>query len=235
LAGPVFIVGRLSPGSSFVGTLATGPANITGTYECRIHGAASDRLAINGGLDLTGATIHLAAIRNPSQPSYLIATYTGTLTAPAPPVLTGLPGYRLDLDTPGEVKLVAEPGYYSWALGFPGLAETNPEADPDADGALNLMEYVLGGDPRTASPPRTLAQSLEEDHLVLEYSRSDASQLDTIQTGQWSTDLTHWEDIPPILIDDNGSAPDCMEIRIPLSYSKGGRLFGRMKASLSKP
>ena len=66
---------------------------------------------------------------------------------------------------------------------------------------------------------------------VLELNRrSQASLADTLQTGQWSTDLLTWTDIEPVLIQNNSPEPDDMEIRIPLGNAVNGRIFARLQA-----
>ena len=62
---------------------------------------------------------------------------------------------------------------------------------------------------------------------------SASSDIDT-QVGQWSSDMIDWHisaPITPVLIHDNGSDPDDMEIRIPLSNESGGKLFGRLNVT----
>jgi autotransporter-associated beta strand protein len=168
-AGAVTIGGTVAPGATGVGTLATGAAIITGTYACQLDGATSDKLAVTGNLDLNGATIHLSEVTPASASSYVIATYTGTLvTLATPPVFTGLSGYTLNTTTAGEVRIV-NAGYGSWADSWsgPALSDKSAGADPDHDGIKNLLEYVLGGDPRVSSTSFLPALSRAGGNLVL--------------------------------------------------------------------
>jgi hypothetical protein len=88
---------------------------------------------------------------------------------------------------------------------------------------------VLGGDPRISDTDILPTQKIEGGFLVLSYTRSDASEADTQQAGQWSTDLDTWFSIAPVLVSENGDEADDMEIRIPLSNAVNGKLFGRLQ------
>ena len=77
------------------------------------------------------------------------------------------------------------------------------------------------------------SQAIVGSNLVLSYKRSDASQNDTTQVGQWSTDMNTWHDIAPVMVNDNGTDPDDMTISIPLSNAVNGYLFGRL--SVTRP
>jgi hypothetical protein len=120
-------------------------------------------------------------------------------------------------------------GFDAWVLSFPGLSDITAGGDPDGDGISNLMEYVIGGDPRISSTEYLPNQSIIGSNLVLTYKRSDASESDTVQTGQWSTNLNDWTDIAPVLVQENGTDPDDMTISIPLTNAVDGKLFGRLK------
>jgi hypothetical protein len=97
----------------------------------------------------------------------------------------------------------------------------------------NLLEYVLGGDPRKSSTEFLPKGTIEGTDLVLTYKRSDASETDTIQAGQWSTDLQTWSDadVTVELVSKNATAPNDMKVRIPLSKAIDGKIFGRLHVS----
>jgi hypothetical protein len=126
-------------------------------------------------------------------------------------------------------------GLDTWASGFPGLTDKSPAGDPDHDGLSNLMEYVIGGDPRLASSSHLPAAACVGTDLVLSYQRRDESQTDTTALGQWSTDLLNWNNIPPVMVSENAADPDSMEIRIPLTNAVGGQLFGRLQVTKPPP
>ena len=128
--------------------------------------------------------------------------------------------------------LIPGSGYDVWA-GTNSVSDGSPEGDPDGDGIKNILEYVLGGDPRKSSTAFLPKGTIDGTDLVLTYKRSDDSETDTTQAGQWSTDLQTWSgvDVTTELVSENGSAPDDMKIRIPLSKAIGGKLHGRLHVS----
>ena len=131
----------------------------------------------------------------------------------------------------GVVKLVkigGATGFSAWADGWVGLTDKTPGGDPDNDGIRNLMEYVIGSDPRVSSSLFLPKQTTVGNDLVISYKRSDDSEADTTQTGQWSTNLGSWTNIPAVLVNENGSSPDDMTVTIPLSNAVNGKLFGRV-------
>jgi autotransporter-associated beta strand protein len=236
LAGPLAVGadGAVNPGAlGGVGTLTIGAAAISGTLLCDLGPAACDTLTVNGALALSGATLSFNLLGVPVAASYALVSYTGT--APAFSTVVNLPaGYQLDYSLPGVIRLQQATGYESWAEAN-GLIESNniADRDPDHDGMSNLTEYCLGGQPLASDPSILPKSALIGANLVLTYQRNDASENDTTQIGQWSTDHTNWTDLAPVLVNENGPNPDDMTVSIPLSNAVGGRLFGRLK--LSKP
>ena len=231
--GTLAVAGSVAPGTTGVGALSVGATTLSGTYACDLAGTTADSLAITGNLNLTGATLAVTEVTPATAPSYVIATYTGSLTGTFATVPAG---YLVDTATTGQIKLVKSAGGYSdWADSWTGpvLSDKTPGGDPDGDGISNVMEYVIGGDPRVSSTSYLPGQAIVGTDLVLSYERSDASETDTTQTGQWSTNLTDWNDIAPVLVSENAADPDSMEIRIPLTNAVGGKLFGRL--NVTKP
>jgi autotransporter-associated beta strand protein len=218
--------GFVAPANTTINTLTLASATIGGTYQCQLDAATCDLLAVTGTLTVdAGTNISFSGI--PAASEYTIVTY-GTLGG-ALPTIVPPSGYALDVATAGQIKLIKTTGgYTAWADGFPGLTDKTPGGDPDGDGIKNLLEYVIGGDPRVSSTGFLPKQSLSGGNLVLSYQRSDASETDTTQTGQWSPNLTDWNDLAPVLVNENGTAPDDMEIRIPLTHAVNGKLFGRL-------
>ena len=227
--------GFVAPGGAGIGTLTVGSAALTGTYQCQLDVASGDQVVVTGALTVSpGAAIAVSTLGTPAAASYLIATY-GSLGGGAPTV-TGIPGgYVLDTATTGQIKLVKSAGYDTWADSWtgPALSDKTPGGDPDGDGISNVMEYVIGGDPRVSSTSYLPGEAIVGTDLVLSYERSDASEADTTQTGQWSVNLTDWTNIAPVQVSENDADPDSMEIRIPLTNAVGGKLFGRL--NVTKP
>lgn len=146
----------IAPGITGTGTLTTGAASLTGTYQCQINGTACDKLAINGNLTFDATST--IAITTPgggaTEAAYVIATCTGTRTGT--PLVTGMPsGYSLDLATPNQVRIVKPTGFSSWASTHAGGQAAN--LDYDGDGVPNGIEYFMGatGSTLTTGPAVT--------------------------------------------------------------------------------
>ena len=94
----------------------------------------------------------------------------------------------------GTVTSVSTTPYSAWAAGINwNGGDPSPEADPDQDGIVNLMEYALGGDPVSAlSAPRPEPQ-VAGSKLQISFLRARS---ELIYTVQGSSDLTTWTDIP---------------------------------------
>jgi autotransporter-associated beta strand protein len=240
--------GFLAPGSD-IGTLTTGNATIAGTYSFEGNGSIADRLTVNGNLTITGATLAINAITPLLEPSYVVASYTGTLTGTFGTV-TGLPsGVTLQYDaTNKQILLITTQtgGYNAWATskGLTG-ANNGLTQDPDNDGTTNLMEFYLNGNPLASDTGTLLTQSLDATYLTLAFKRRDDANGDlTSQVAQYGSDLTGWTDVPigaassgpdanGVLVDivANGTDPDTINVRIPRSLAATGKLFGRLKVA----
>jgi autotransporter-associated beta strand protein len=124
--------------------------------------------------------------------------------------------------------------FVTWVDGFtpnallPDEASKLPGADPDSDGIINLMEFVIGGSPVVSSQSILPTLATVGGDLVLSYTRSDESESVTTQVGQWSTDLTNWNDVTPLLVNENLASPDDMTITVPKSNAVDGKLFLRL-------
>lgn len=232
LASPLNVAGTVAPGISGLGTLSSGSLVLTGTYSCQVDVATSDSLSVSGNLDITGATLACSTTVIPGAASYVIASYTGTLTGTFA-TETGVPsGYSVQYDTANKQIKLVKPGYATWADSWtePVLSDKTPGGDPDNDGITNLLEYILGGDPRVSSTSILPTASIIGSNLVLEYTRNDDSESDTTQVGQWSTDLGTWTDVAPVMVNENAAAPDDMSVTVPLTNAVDGKLFLRLKA-----
>jgi autotransporter-associated beta strand protein len=139
------------------------------------------------------------------------------------------------------VTVTGEPDsdpYMAWIDGFtpnallPDEASKLPGSDPDSDGITNLMEFVLGGSPVVSSQSILPTLATVGADLVLSYTRSDESESVTTQVGQWSTDLTNWNDVTPVLVNENDALPDDMSVTVPKSNEVNGRLFLRLSVEM---
>lgn len=157
VTGAVVADGTVAPGLAATGTLTTGDVSFgsTGVLACTLDGANGDLLAAAALTIDPAATITVTG--TPALSEYVIATYTGA--APAGHFdESALPsGYGLDYNTTGQIKLVintSQSPYQAWAAGAPNnLAgqDALPGADPDGDGVKNIVEFALGGDPKSGS------------------------------------------------------------------------------------
>ena len=144
--------GTLAPGDS-VGTFSAANTTLAGTYACEFDGSICDRIAVTGSLDITGATLAITTISPQLETSYVMATYTTTLTGTFANV-TGLPAsYSLKYDAVNKQILLVQGGYDAWAaaMGLTVGVNDGKLQDPDGDGVSNLMEYALGGNPLSAT------------------------------------------------------------------------------------
>lgn len=191
------------------GTLSVGP-NLAPTINFSIAIGAVLDLDFAGQRTVNSLSMGSAMLLPPGIYSSNHATYGPYFSGPGSLLITGS-------------------GYEVWA-GTNSVSGESPEADSDGDGMMNLLEYVFGGDLLKSSSEALPKATVEESDLVLTYKRSDDSEVDTTQVGQWSNDLKTWSnaDVTMELISENGNAPDNIKIRIPQSKGANGRLFGRL-------
>lgn len=173
MSGAVTITGTLAPGISGIGLLETGQVGATprtttinGTLQIETDGSAgtpTDVLKAAGALTLGASSVlDFNAIGTAlTAPSYVIASYGGTLTGTFGTVTDLPPGYSLVYNfdngvTSTNIALVKTASPFGLWIDtyFPG--ETNPAiigaaADPDGDGESNAVEFALGGTPNNGS------------------------------------------------------------------------------------
>jgi autotransporter-associated beta strand protein len=233
--------GTFSAGET-TGEFISNSANIQGTWLHQINGPASDHLQINGNLTIgNGATIAIQAIA-PTLPSYVIATYTGTLTQ-GTNLVTGVPaGYSVDYafgPSGKQIALVSSSSdpYAAWEeaeeipAGLRGF-----DQDADGDGVPNGIEFITQSDPMDGSSSNLPVARLDGDDFVFTYDRrDDAVDLEiVVKTSEtlsapWTAAVDGVDGVE-ILVEPNGAAPDSVEVRVPRNGR--GRLFGRMEAGL---
>lgn len=153
--------GKLAPGNS-VGTL-TALNNVaftgTATFEVEINDAGADRLDVTGSLNIATAALVVSEISPATSSLYIIATY-GSVVGAAFGSTSGVPqdydviiGYN-GLNQIALVKSGSQTPFQQWISSPPyNLAGNDalPGADPDHDGASNLLEFALGGNPTSGS------------------------------------------------------------------------------------
>lgn len=120
-------------------------------------------------------------------------------------------------------------GYATWIAGFSGLSSTAPDADPDQDGMVNLLEYYLGslaGTPDAAASLPVISK--DASTVTLTWWRLK-SATDTTGTVQWSDAFADWQStgISAQVISDGGTRE---HIKATLTLQPGDtRKFLRLK------
>ena len=196
--------GTLAPGNG-AGTFSAGHTTLNGIYACELDGPNADRLTVTGNLDLTASTLTITTLTAPSAGSYVIASYTGTLTDTFATV-NGLPeGYSVQYDgTAKQIKLVKS-GFAGWAT-TNGLSG-NPGADFDHDGLADAVEYVLGTSPTTGNAGGPAA-SLVGGDLVFNFTRDHASMTPDLAVAvEVGSTLGTWPDVYQVGADTASSTP----------------------------
>ncbi|MDP1581676.1 MAG: chondroitinase-B domain-containing protein [Candidatus Didemnitutus sp.] len=141
-------------------------------------------------------------------PAGLALSSTGTISGT--PTTSGTSEFTVrvtDVDNDSATQALAilvNPAPPPIAQGYAGWAETHftsvelsdpqiagPNADPDADGFPNLVEYALGMDPRENSSTGLPVIELLENEWTFIYTRP-ADRSDLTFTVQYSSDLANW-------------------------------------------
>lgn len=233
IARAVTVAGKIAPGAS-AGTLTTGNTTITGTYAVEVDGATADQLVVNGDLNITGATLDVALPGGGfTQTSYVIATYSGTLTGT---FATITPGYSV---TYGGGQLVLKQGS---ASGFEAWATTKGVAgfdvDSDGDGIANGIEFVIGGEPAIGAGSNSAALLPQASYhaasgdLVFVFRRMpDAAYLNPAV--EYSTTMLpgSWIAGPAGTVIGTEDGADLVEVRLVPALAGGGKVFARLKVS----
>ena len=110
-----------------------------------------------------------------------------------------------------------------------------PLMDPDFDGIMNLLEFVLGTGPMSPSDSALPTLKLDGAQWIFEYDRNDDSLPPaTTQVVQYGSDLSGWTDIPVPATSSGavtitaGTPADHVRVVIP---NLGGKVFARLKVT----
>jgi autotransporter-associated beta strand protein len=140
-------------------------------------------------------------------------------------------------------------GFWAIAQGLELGINDDPAQDPDGDGVINMLEFVLGGDPLVSSPGCLPQASLSEDNFIFTFSRRRESIAEVALAFQWGTDLAEWPH--EIEIGAQSSGPDLLgvaitvtaglegtdldsvTITVPRSNAADGKCFGRLGATFA--
>jgi len=219
---------RFLPGANGVSNKVTGAgtANLNGTLSINLANAE----VANGNawtlVDVTTRNYNLAGVTS-INPALTFTNSSGVWTA-----TDGGNTWTFTQAT-GVLGLAtgASSAYDTFASVIPNAADRDPTDDPDADGISNLAEFVLGGSPIVSSQSILPTQVIDATNIVLSYKRTDASELApaTTSAGQYSTNLSTWTDVTPVLVNENGAAADDMTVTVPKSNAVNGKLFVRVR------
>ena len=145
----------------------------------------------------------------------------------------------------GDIRLftatTATP-YETWALTFPALdtpAKRLATADPDNDGNVNLIEFLLNGNPGISDPAIAPDLDASGTNFVFTFNRRDDAEAGATLLFQYGTDLVGWTNAAigatsgvvgsaTITVVENGTSPDVITVTVPKSVAPGGKLFGRL-------
>jgi hypothetical protein len=170
-----------------------------------------------------------------------LATASPSLGTPVNFSVTNPQTYTItaqDLSTKAyAVTVTFQPAYTTWAAaqGLTAGVNDGPLLDPENDGNVNLLEFVLGGAPMVSS--QTILPKLIKTGAVwtFEYDRSDISLSPaTVQVVEYGNDLIGWT---PITIPTTtsgsvvitpGSPADHVVVTLP---NLGGKVLVRLKVT----
>ena len=130
----------------------------------------------------------------------------------------------------------ASTDYATWSgRGIHNLAG-GPSADDDNDSIANLLEYVLGGNPRATSSGILPSATASAGNLIFSFRRIHSTVTDTTQVFQHGTDLSGWADVPVVaggMVAIQPDAPQAGTDTVTITVPEGTqtRVFGRLKVS----
>jgi hypothetical protein len=155
-----------------------------------------------------------------------------------PGVYSSTSGFIIGTGTLTVTSGPASAGYVAWSgRGIHNLSGA-PPADDDDDGIANVLEYVLGGNPRAATSGILPAATASAGNLVFTFRRIHSTTADTTQVFQHGTDLSGWTDVPvvaggivTIQPDTPQAGTDTVTITVPAGANP--RTFGRLRVSVA--
>lgn len=173
---------------------------------------------------------------------YRLVGRSNEAATPNSPLGQGLFVGSFSINAAGEVRFqpAATPSdpYASWADSF-GLTgnDRNFDADPDADGLENGIEFVVGGHPdQTGDADKAPTLSRDDEAIIFVYRRVDAAadsapavQFSTNQFATWSP-ATHGVGGVVVTTDNDGfgAGVDRVTVRIPWTPAVSPSIFARL-------
>ncbi|MDB4345837.1 LamG domain-containing protein [bacterium] len=145
--------------------------------------------------------------------------------------------YNVVLSSAEVAELYASyQGVQAWLSQFPDLVDLDPESDPDGDRLATIVEYVIGGNPTSASAEWNPLVEEGMNEVTFKFNRRAASAAGTSQIFQFSTDLIEWDDFfltgsmsLEVLVGPVVDGIEEVMISIDEEDVEDGRAFGRLK------
>lgn len=262
-AGPVTVNGTLAPGATVGSALGTSSLTLSGgsTFAAQIadwNGAAGtgydtadfasvSTTATSGSklivqVDATGlvnfsesARDFVIASADAAPSGFTADNWQVNVTG-----FTGTGTWSLGVDSNNLVLSyeAGAAGYGTWIAGFPGLSDASVNGDPDSDGILNLVEYVLNGLPGSSSPNVLPQANATGGNLVFHFVRRSESKTDTTQVLQYGTNLTSWTDVAipaasagNVVITPDTPSAGLETIAVTVPGGSNSSLFARLKVT----
>lgn len=252
----------IAPGTTGIGAFYCKSAALSAgsTLAIQIDSTASsaDSLVSANTISLAGANLTLTEIGSgtiTAGTELILVDAAGNLTgtfagyAEAAPVSVGANTFTIHYSAT-QVKLVSTTvpnPYLDWAAskgldGSPGK-ETAFDADPEADGISNGLEWILGGDPLASDGSSLVAMTGNgTTGITLTFTREEASIGAANLFAEWSIDLGGtWTQVPigpsggsyangVVVTVNEVSTPDDVTVNIPAANASNGKLFARLRA-----
>lgn len=256
--GPISLAGSAAIDDNNFPIVITGP--VTGTANLTKSGASITTIAqpgwtgnttVNAGtLRLDQATLSTASTVSIGATAVLHLGFSGTqqvalirvggVDLPAGTYNSSHQVYGARFAGPGSLRIgPPASGYSLWAaqIGSEGLRPF--DSDADKDGIPNGLEYVLNGNPGSASDQGILPVLDASGASTIKFSffRKTESTAGTAQTVQYGSDLVGWTDIAVhpnpaanVLVEDQGGGISKVTVTINKS---GTRMLVRLKVTQS--
>jgi autotransporter-associated beta strand protein len=240
--------------ASTVTNSSTTPATLTLnqasnlSYSGRITGTLTLAKSGSGSLTLSNSNALASTVSLDLQAGTVSIAHPHTITAlrlngawMAPGTYTAAhPSGRISGTGSLVVTSAGPSGFTSWIDGFAGLSATAklPDADPDADGIANLLEYVLNGLPTTADSGILPTPALTPTHFVFSFTQREESHSTTTQIFEYGSTLAGWTSVqitspagPGVSLGTPAAGLRSVSVSVPRSAATDGRLFGRLKVT----
>lgn len=203
---------------------------------------------IGGGIRLTGS---LLPALSPGETVVITVIRAGSFSGTATGIPLTLAGDLAAFDGTGFVRVVdhhvevvltaaGDMDYFNWIDGYTLGTEADPEDDPDHDGWVNGIEFILGGDP-TVMDDGALRPTLVDDGTHLEFTyRRKTRAIYLSPVVEHSTDLqspwavaVHGTAGVTISVTPVDASLDLVTVRIPKSGAS--QRFVRLRAEINPP